>query len=86
MHSDLGNGALGLLALTVTPAAHNTLAGVPCIVPLNPGHTFLIPPGSTGPQIAALDAAHNTQVIIWKEYLVVDKSLRQQLVGTINEM
>ena len=29
VHSELGNGTLGLPALTVTPAVHNTLAGVP---------------------------------------------------------
>ena len=36
--------------------------------------------------IAALDTAHKIQVRIWKEYLVVDKSLKQQLLGCINEM
>ena len=86
VHSELGNGALGLLALTVTPAVHNTLAGVPYVTAVNPGQMVTIPPGSTGPQIAALDAAHKTQVRIWKEYLSVDKALKQQLLGCVNEM
>ena len=50
VHSELGNGALGLLALTVTPTVYNTLAGVPFKPPENPGQTFLIPPGSTAAQ------------------------------------
>ena len=29
---------------------------------------------------------HKTQVRIWKEYLVVDKALKQQLLGIVNEM
>ena len=55
VHSELGNGALGLLALTVKPAVYATLAGVRFVAPTNPGQTFVIPQGSTGPQIAALD-------------------------------
>ena len=77
VHSELGNGALGLLALTVTPAVHDTLAGVPFVAPMNPGQVFFIPPNSTGLQIAALDAAHKIQVRIWKEFLAVDKALKQ---------
>mgnify|MGYP006063398315 CR=1 FL=1 len=38
VHSELGNGALGLLALTVTPAVYNTLAGVPFVPPANPAN------------------------------------------------
>ena len=49
VHSELGNGALGLLALTVTPAIHDTLAGVPFVAPTNPGQVFVMLPGSTGP-------------------------------------
>ena len=59
VHSELGNGALGLLALTVTPEVYNALAGVPLVTPLDPGKTLVIPPGSTGPMIAALDAAQD---------------------------
>ena len=33
VHSELGNGALGPLSLTVTPAVYNTLGGVPFIAP-----------------------------------------------------
>ena len=36
--------------------------------------------------IAALDAAHNIQVRIWKEHLAVDKALKQQLLECIHEI
>ena len=48
---------MGLLALMVTPAVNDTLAGVPFVSPENPRQNVTIPPGSTGPQIAALDTA-----------------------------
>ena len=86
VHSELGNGALGLLALTVTPAVYTTLAGVLFVTPLNPRQIIEIPPGSTGPVIAELDQAHKIQVRIWKAYPAVDKALKQQLLGCINEM
>ena len=86
IHSNLGNGLLGLLVLTLTPAVYNTLEGVPFVTPLNPGQTFVIPPESTGLTIAALDAAHKIQVRIWKEYLAVNKALKKQLLGCVNEM
>ena len=72
--------------MTVTTAVYGTLAGVPFVAPTNPGQVFVIPLGSTGPQIAALDANHKIQVRIWKEFLVVEKSLKQQLLRCVNEI
>ena len=86
VYLELENGALGLLSLTITPAVYNTLAGVLFIAPENPGLTIEISVGATGPAIAALDQAHKIQVCIWKKHLAVDKALKQQLLGCINEM
>ena len=47
VHLELGNGALGLLALTVPPSVYSTLVRVSFITPTNPGLTIEIPPGST---------------------------------------
>ncbi len=44
VHSELKNGALGLVALTITPAVHDTIAGVAFITLVNPGDTVIIPP------------------------------------------
>ena len=52
VQSHLGNGALGLLYRTVTPAVYNTLSLVAFVPPPNPGTTPVIPPNLTGPQIA----------------------------------
>ena len=45
--SNLGNGQLGLLALTVSPAVFNTLSAVAFVHPVNPGTNPIIPPGAT---------------------------------------
>ena len=62
VHSELGNGTLGLLALTVTLAVYNPLTMVTLNAPLNPGQTCKVTPGSTGPQITALNAAHKIHI------------------------
>ena len=36
VYSEYGNGTLGLLLFTATPAVHNTLTGVLFVVPLDP--------------------------------------------------
>jgi hypothetical protein len=57
IQSHLGNGQLGLISLTVSPAVYATLSNVVFIPPINPGSTPNIPIGSTGPQIANLRVA-----------------------------
>ena len=47
MQSNLGDGQLGLLALTVFPAVFNTLSAVAFVHPVNPGTNPIIPPGAT---------------------------------------
>jgi hypothetical protein len=45
MQSNLGNGQLGLLALTVSPAVFNMLSAVAFVHPFNPGtNPVMIPP------------------------------------------
>ena len=52
IQSHLGNGQLGLLYLTVSPAVYNTQSAIAFIPPANPGPTPTIPAGCTGAQIA----------------------------------
>ena len=60
VQSNLGGGAYGHLALTVTPAVFTTLAPtMPYIIPVNPGANPVIPEGSTGPQIASIRLTHD---------------------------
>ena len=46
IQSDLGNGRLGLLYLTVTDDVYNTLSDTPFIKPANPGQIPTVPAGS----------------------------------------
>ena len=47
VQSNLGDGQLGLLALTVSPAVFNTLSAVAFVHPVNPGTNPVIPPGAS---------------------------------------
>ena len=72
MHLNLGNGALGHLALTVTAATYQTLAGIPFVNPPNPDANIHIPVGSTGPQISAIERTHNVTKQEFIDYTNVD--------------
>src|SRR5687767_1227862 len=54
IHSNLGNGALGLLALTVTTEVFNTLSNVLFVAPGNPGALPAITANATGPKLQEL--------------------------------
>ena len=54
VHSNLGNDALSLLYLTVSPTVYTTLLTKAFIVSVNPGSEPIIPDGSTSPTIADL--------------------------------
>ena len=86
VQSHLGDGALGLLFLTITPAVYNTISAIPFIPPANPGIAPTIPPGSTGPQIADIRLQHATAMKLYKQYDATDKALKQLLIGAVNDM
>ena len=77
VHSNLGDGALGLLYLTIFPAVYNTLLATTFIPPSNPGATPGITVGSTSAQIAALRYDHTTATILFDRYDSTDKALHQ---------
>jgi hypothetical protein len=68
VQSNLGNGLLGLLALTISPEVHDTLAGEPFTIPLNPGPAATIPDALTGAQIANIRQDHDKQNALFIEY------------------
>lgn len=84
--SNLGNGQLGLLALTVKPAVYTTLSATPFVVPANPGPQPVIAANATQYQIAQATSEHKEELRIWKEYQAADKALKQQLLAAINEL
>lgn len=84
--SHLGNGLLGLIYLTVSPAVYATLSAVPFIPPPNPGPSPIIPEGSTGPQIANIRVAFVEATNLFTQYSTTDKALKQLLVGAVDDM
>ena len=85
VQSHLGNGRLGLLFLTVSPAVYNTQSAVVFIPPANPGAAALIPAGSTGPQIADLRRQYDNATKLYNEYDATDKALKSLLLSAVDE-
>jgi hypothetical protein len=86
VQSNLGDGQLGLLALTVSPAIYNTLSAIAFIPPANPGTTPNIPPNTTAAVTATIVRQHNTDSILFREYRATDNALKQQVISCVNSM
>ena len=86
IHSNRGNGQLGLLFLTVKPAVYDTQSNTQFIAPANPGQSPVIPANSTGPQITELRRQHKEQKDEFMRYDQADKALKSQLIGAVDEM
>jgi hypothetical protein len=84
VHSNLGDGAQGLLALTIDPAVYNTISPDPFLPPVNTGANPILPDNSTVAFIAELTRQHAASLRIWKEYLSTNKTLKQQLLAAID--
>ena len=85
VHSNLGNGLLGLLFLPVSPAVYNTQSATPFIPPENPGPTADIPAHATGPQIAEIRRQAEAAATLYKEYDATDKALKSLLLSAVDE-
>lgn len=85
IHSNQGNEQLGLLYLTVKQDIYDTLSDVPFDVPANPGAEPVIPAGASGPAIVELWCVHKEQVKEFITYTNMDKSLKSQLIATVDE-
>jgi hypothetical protein len=77
VHSNLGDGAHRLLALTIDPAVYNTISPDPFVPPANPSTNPVLPNNYTTRQYAA-------SLRIWKEDLSTGKTLKQQLLAAID--
>ena len=80
VQSNLGNGTLGLLYLTLSAAVYSTLSSTAFVFPVKPGADPVIPAGSTAPQITDLLYSFTAAKNIFTEYDLTDKALRQQLL------
>jgi hypothetical protein len=82
----LGNGLLGLLALTVSPEVHDKLAGEPFVVPINPGPAATFPDALTGAQIANIRQDRDELKALFIEYYATDKALKQQIIRAVDKL
>jgi hypothetical protein len=87
VQSNLGDGQLRLLTLTVSPAIYITLSAVTFVPPINPGTIPTIPPGTTGAATSAIICQHSTDLTIFREYyLATYNALKQPVIGCVNIM
>ena len=61
IHSNIGNGTLCLLYLTLSPSIYATLSAIPPDVLANPGSALVIPPGSIVAQTTNLCYTHSSE-------------------------
>jgi ribosomal protein S17E len=86
VQSNLGDGLLGLLYLTITSAEYNALSATEFIPPKNPGATPTIPYAATDSQLATLLQEHKAATNLFKEYIATDKELKQQVIAAVDTM
>ena len=86
VHSNLGDGLLALLFLTISPAVYNTLSVVPFAPHVNPGATAIIPFDASGPAATTLRHSHQLELDLFNEYTNTDKALKQILLGAVDEI
>ena len=84
VHSNLGDGLLGYLGVTVTPAIYNTLSAHPFIIPPNPGTPPFFPEHSTGPQITNIRAVCKEQFDAFKKYMDVCNAISALILEVID--
>ena len=85
IQSNLGDGQLGLLFLTVSSAVYNTLSATAFIPPVNPGATAVITAKATAAVIASEYQSLTDANALFKKYDSSNKSLKQIILGAVNK-
>ena len=78
-----GGGAHGHLGIVLSDAQYTALTGVAYNPPVDPGPTPTIPPGTTGPQIAAIERQFKEEQRIFQTHANVDAALKQQIQNAV---
>jgi hypothetical protein len=86
VHSNLGNGSLGYLGVTVSPDIYNTLSATPFVAPLNPGNAPVFPEGSQGPQIANIRTVFTDATAAFNKYNAVCNAISALIIEAIDPM
>ena len=80
VHTDLGGGNHGFLALTVKPTIYATISATAFAAPTNPAPPVLT--GMTGPQISAENRRYDASRKKFAEYIALQNALKKQLTPT----
>jgi hypothetical protein len=86
VHSNLGNGLLGHLGISVTPDVYNTLSALPFVPPVNPGAAPAFPAGAQGPQIENIRRIFEEEQVIFNTYQNVQKAISALMIGAVDEI
>ena len=86
VHSNLGNGLLDLLYLTISLTVYGTLSVEYFIPPTNPGAAANAPHDVSGPTAANLRHSYQIQLDLFNGYGNTDKALKKILFGAIDEI
>jgi hypothetical protein len=86
VHSNLGNGALGYLGVTVSPAIYDTLSATPFVTPVNPGNAPVFPEGAQGPQITNIRTVFTDATTAFNRYNAVCNAISALIVEAIDPM
>jgi hypothetical protein len=86
IHSKLGGGNYGHLALTISAASYATLSPVAFVPPANPGTTPVIPPLATAAIIGQTVREHDESLRLWRQRNNVNAALKQQLISAISNI
>ena len=85
----LGGGTHGYLSTVLTAAEYTAATPLntpPFVDPLFPSATAVIPPNSTGPQIAAIECQFNKALRQWTEYKNLMDAGKKFIKDGINDM
>ena len=86
IQSDLGNGRIGLLYLTVTTGIYNNLSDTPFIEPANPGQVPIVPPGTNATGATHIQRLFDEDRRVFQQYHNTNNALKSQLIASIDEM
>jgi len=86
IQTNLGDGQLGLLFLTVTQAVYDTLTDTPFDVPENPGPVPRVPNAANSRQAADIRATHAENKREFNQYVATDKALKQQIIQAVGDL
>jgi hypothetical protein len=84
VHSNLGNGLLGYLGVTLTPAIYDTISTQHFVILPNPGAVPFFPADATGLQISNIRLLFREQFSAVKKYMDVCNSISALILEVID--